>query len=219
MVFYFTGTGNSLYIARRIDKDAVSIPQVMRGQERTFTDEAIGVVSPVYGHEMPAMVKDGGRLAARRSLRCGSGFAGAAELALRFCRDCGKQPAYIHTLLMADNWLPAFDMEEEKQKDKNVEGQLAHILDDLKAQKHEISTVTDSDRAVHRQFLQSAGQMPADAWQHLIRVSSRCAGCGVCEKVCPSGSIHVENGRAVHVPGGCQTCLACVHACPEKPLD
>ena len=58
MVFYFTGTGNSLYIARRIDKDAVSIPQVMRGQERTFTDEAIGVVSPVYGHEMPAMVKD-----------------------------------------------------------------------------------------------------------------------------------------------------------------
>lgn len=33
MVFYFTGTGNSLYIARRIDKDAVSIPQVMRGRK------------------------------------------------------------------------------------------------------------------------------------------------------------------------------------------
>ena len=224
MVFYFTGTGNSLYIARRIDKDAVSIPQVMRGQERTFTDEAIGVVSPVYGHEMPAMVKDFIRQANFRTkylfliLTYGNRHGGEAELALRFCRDCGKQPAYIHTLLMADNWLPAFDMEEEKQKDKNVEGQLAHILDDLKAQKHEISTVTDSDRAVHRQFLQSAGQMPADAWQHLIRVSSRCAGCGVCEKVCPSGSIHVENGRAVHVPGGCQTCLACVHACPEKAI-
>lgn len=174
MVFYFTGTGNSLYIARRIDKDAVSIPQVMRGQERTFTNEAIGVVSPVYGHEMPAMVKDFIRQANFRTkylfliLTYGNRHGGAAELALRFCRDCGKQPVYIHTLLMADNWLPAFDMEEEKQKDKNVEGQLAHILDDLKAPKHEISTVTDSDRAVHRQFLQSAGQMPADAWQHLI---------------------------------------------------
>ena len=29
MVFYFTGTGNSLYIAQQLEPDPVSIPQVM----------------------------------------------------------------------------------------------------------------------------------------------------------------------------------------------
>lgn len=36
--------------------------------------------------------------------------------------------------------------------------------------------------------------------------------------VCPSASIHMENGRAVHVPGRCESCLACVHSCPQKAI-
>ncbi len=61
-------------------------------------------------------------------------------------------------------------------------------------------------------------QMPADAWQHLLKIGENCIGCGICEKVCPSGSIRVENGKAVHTPGNCQTCLACAHACPQKAI-
>ena len=60
--------------------------------------------------------------------------------------------------------------------------------------------------------------MPADAWQHLLKVTENCVGCGICEKVCPSGSIRVVSGKAVHTPGSCQTCLACVHACPQKAI-
>ena len=58
MVFYFTGTGNSLYIAKRIEKHPISIPQALREGSLNFTAERIGIVAPVYGHEVPAMVKD-----------------------------------------------------------------------------------------------------------------------------------------------------------------
>lgn len=54
--------------------------------------------------------------------------------------------------------------------------------------------------------------------QHLIRMTDACVGCGICTKVCPSDSIRLEKGRAVHIPGRCQTCLACVHACPYKAI-
>lgn len=56
------------------------------------------------------------------------------------------------------------------------------------------------------------------AGQHLIFIKDNCIGCGICEKVCPSGSIRIKNGKAVHAPGNCQTCLACAHACPQKAI-
>ena len=44
----------------------------------------------------------------------------------------GFEPDYINVVLMVDNWLPSFDMEEQKHMDKNVEGQMDKILGDLK---------------------------------------------------------------------------------------
>ena len=58
MVFYFTGTGNSLYAAKQLEPRPISIPQVMKRESLEFLADAIGVVAPVYGHEVPSMVKD-----------------------------------------------------------------------------------------------------------------------------------------------------------------
>ena len=56
MLFYFTGTGNSLYAAKAIEPDPISIPQVIHQAPLEFTADAIGIVAPVYGHEAPPMV-------------------------------------------------------------------------------------------------------------------------------------------------------------------
>ena len=53
MVFYFTGTGNSLYVAKQIEDNPISIPQVFRNNNLDFSADSIGVVAPVYGHEVP----------------------------------------------------------------------------------------------------------------------------------------------------------------------
>lgn len=58
MVFYFTGTGNSLYIANQIEKNPVSIPQAIHGERAVYSADSIGIAAPVYGYELPQMVKD-----------------------------------------------------------------------------------------------------------------------------------------------------------------
>ena len=224
MVFYFTGTGNSLYIARQIEDDPVSIPQVMHNESQEFSADSIGIVAPVYGHEVPQMVKDFMEKAIFHTnyfymiLTYGNRHGGAAELAKKLCDECGIAVNYINVIMMVDNWLPSFDMNEQLKMNKRIDERLAVILAELNGKTDMIPDVTDADRAAHQQFLAAMSHMPPDAWQHLLRVSDTCIGCGICEKVCPSASIHVMNGKAVHTLGHSQTCLACVHACPQKAI-
>lgn len=224
MLFYFTGTGNSLYIAKQIDKEPISIPQVIKQDNLEFTDDTIGIVAPIYGHEVPNMVKEFLKKAVFHTdyfymiLTYGNRHGGAAELAKKLCDEYGISVNYINVIVMVDNWLPGFDMNEQKKIDKKVEEHMVPILEDIAERKNQISTVTDEDRKAHQQFLERMSHMPADAWQHLLRITEKCVGCGICEKVCPSSSIRVVDGKAVHIPGNCQTCLACAHACPQKAI-
>lgn len=224
MIFYFTGTGNSLYIAKQIEKDPVSIPRIIHNENQTYAADSIGIVAPIYGHEVPHMVREFLQKATFKTdyfymlLTYGNRHGGAAELAQKLCREYGVSVNYINVILMVDNWLPSFDMNEQKAIDKRIPEQLAPILADLGAKKNAVSPVTDTDRAAHRQFLERMAKQPADAWQQLIRVTDACVGCGICESVCPSASIRMKNGRAEYTPGKCQTCLACAHACPRKAI-
>lgn len=149
MVFYFTGTGNSLYVAKQIEGNPISIPQVIHGEHLDFSADSIGIVAPVYGHEVPPMVRDFMKKAAFHTdyfymiLTYGNRHGGAAELAKKLCDECGIKVSYINVIMMVDNWLPSFDMEEQRKIDKKVDENLSVILEDLKAGKKMISTVTD----------------------------------------------------------------------------
>jgi predicted Fe-Mo cluster-binding NifX family protein/ferredoxin len=47
--------------------------------------------------------------------------------------------------------------------------------------------------------------------------SSKCAGCGICEDVCPVNAITIE-GQAVVNPDVCTGCAACVYECPNAAI-
>ena len=87
MLFYFTGTGNSLYAAKGIEPELQSIPQAIHREPLDFTADAIGIVCPVYGHEVPPMVREFLEKAQFHTdyfymvLTYGNRHGGAAELA------------------------------------------------------------------------------------------------------------------------------------------
>ena len=124
MIFFFTATGNSLYIAKQLDSELVSIAQAIH-KNTAYQAEKIGIVCPVYGHEMPQIVKDFLKKSRFETdylyliLTYGNRHGGAAELAQQFVESIGLHFDYINIILTKDNFLPAFDMNEQKQLDKN----------------------------------------------------------------------------------------------------
>jgi formate hydrogenlyase subunit 6/NADH:ubiquinone oxidoreductase subunit I len=230
MIFFFTGTGNSMYAAREIaraagDGEPVSIPHALRSGSLRFTDDTIGIVAPIYGHEMPAMVKDFIRRAEFDTgytylvLTYGNRHANAVELAKDVFDGAGKKADLIRTLLMVDNFLPGFDMSEQQAIDKDVDGQLRSIVSDVAARRRYIEKVTAADRAAHRSYMELVGGRPETVWAD-FDFTDACVGCGMCQKVCPAGCIHVdkERRRAVRDGENCQACMACVHVCPASAI-
>ena len=161
MVFYFTGTGNSLYVAKRLDEDLRSIPQAIHGEKQVYKAEKIGIVCPVYGHEMPGMVKDFLKKAVFQSeylfvvLTYGNIHGGAAELAEKELKASGKKADYINTILMVDNFLPGFDMKEQLalEPEKKVEEHIAELKRDVDARRHWIQPAAEEDRNWHQVYL------------------------------------------------------------------
>ena len=64
-------------------------------------------------------------------LTYGNRHGGAAELAMDYCESCGIHPSYINVLMMVDNWLPSFDMNEQKCIEKKVEEHLRVIKEEI----------------------------------------------------------------------------------------
>lgn len=110
-----------------------------------YEADKIGVVCPVYGHEVPPMVKDLLKNADFKTdyfymvLTYGDRHGGAAELAKKLCEECWIHPAYINVLIMVDNWLPSFDMEEQVKIGKKVGEHLAAIRKDIENRRRGIS--------------------------------------------------------------------------------
>ena len=155
MVFYFTATGNSLYAAKQFEEKPVSIAQAIHDEQPVYQAEKIGIVCPVFGHEVPSLVKEFLERSVFQTpyfymiLTYGNRHGGAAELAESMLGNIGIHASYINVLLMVDSFLPAFDMSEQIQIDKKVDEHIRKIQEDIKNDRQYIAPVTEKDRAAH----------------------------------------------------------------------
>ena len=162
LIFYFTGTGNCLYVARQLadeNTELLSIPQMMNQGRTDFEADDIGLVYPIYGHMPPYMVRQFLKKARLKAdytfavLTFGARKCNAVEILDGITRKAGWRFSYLSTLMMVDNWLPNFDMNEQVKMDKHIPENLAVIKDDINKQKHWMQPVSEEEREQHAGFI------------------------------------------------------------------
>lgn len=156
-VAYFSATGNSLVVARRLagGGDLVSIPQLMKGQGQVrLADDVVGLVFPIYMFRLPRIVE---RFLERATVEAGYVFMvgtygwdhyEAMPIAVDFATAQGVRVDYADCLKMVDNYLPEFDMEVEEARipGKRIDESLARIEGKVRRRVRELPAVEESMR-------------------------------------------------------------------------
>ena len=223
LVFYFTATGNSLFVARQFSDSPLSIPQELKKDNLVYEADEIGFVFPDYASSAPLIVRDFVSKAKFSApyiftvITYGNASANVCEWWEKFAREKGVANNYVKSILMVDNYLPVFDMNEQMKIDKHVDENLAAILEDLGSHKQDIEKADMgffNEEGLERL---RASHFPMTAQQLLELKPDRCVECMTCEKVCPHKNFRLGT-NGLEFSGSCEFCLACVHACPQKAL-
>lgn len=239
MIFYFSGTGNSLYAANSIaasqNDNLISVAQCMKNNQYTFSlseGEAVGFVIPVYFYGVPTIMIDFLQHLTIENYKpetytfliytCGGSIGNAKN---RFKNILKKHSFHLDsgfTIVMPDNYIILFNLlkPEEKRTEilKKAEPQIA------KAIRH----ISKRDRNV---YILEKGPIPRfmtfanypfykyGRSTKPFHATENCTGCGLCERICPCQMIHLQNKRPIWDAGKCTQCLACLHRCPEKAIQ
>ena len=223
MVFYFSATGNSLYVARNLDADTYSIPQEMKKNERRYKADRIGIVCPLFEVEVPDYVKDFIRSSVFDTdyfymvITYGMHHGGVAERTAAFLKNLGKQVDYINTIIMHDNAIIVFDMDEQRklESEKKVDEHIAALKADISAQKKMIQPTTTGEEKFYQGYVAMKKEKGPMYTFPLYKVTEACVGCGTCTRICPRGCIHLEDKRPVYNYSKCINCMACAQSCPK----
>lgn len=228
-IYYFTGTGNSLKIARDL-KEELENTKIIRicknnmGIKSDLKSHKIGFVFPVYFRGLPHMVKKFvGDLEINKNTyffavaNYGSSAALSFEQLDNILMDKGAKLSAVFGVPMPGNmWFMYYPhlkqdfidrTNAQKEKTINIAKEISNEavikMDDIKDR--------DSEKEMYKKF--QPDNIDKDFW-----TSSKCDGCGICARICPANNIKIIDGKPVW-QHQCEECLACIHWCPKQSIE
>lgn len=235
MILYFTGTGNSLYAARKIAEKTrdrmMDISQMVHKGEyhvELGENENLGFIFPVYFYGVPTIIRyfisymsvSGNENPYTYAvLTCGGSIGGAGVMLERvFEKNCYTLDR-VFTLLMPDNYVLMFNppTKEKAASILHISDQLIEdITDDILERKKEKITAGLGARALTRTAysLYIRGRKTKGFY-----AEDSCTGCGKCAANCPIRAIVIREGKPEWVKEQCVYCLRCINCCPEEAIQ
>ena len=238
MIFYFTGTGNSGYVASEIakanDDRIISISNLINEKgEFEFTlndDEIIGFIFPIYAWAPPKMVIDFIRKVKFNNYKnnyifsvatCGANIGNAINIIEKEFNKKGMKLESGFSLVMPNNYMIFGDVDSKEVERKKLE----------EAQ-NEINKINTIIKERQKNIFELEKGFAPSILSNLINPlfnkfgidianfysTEDCISCGLCERVCNSNTITLVGGKP-NWNGQCCQCLACINYCPKKAIQ
>ena len=230
-IYYFTGTGNSLYIAKKLGKriddlKIISIPKIIK-QNTIEPSEVIGIVSPIYMYNIPLIVVDFIKKIKQPDylfiIFAGGGeLGGCIKTTKKLCDSQNIGISSVFSIKMPSNYTPYGSTPEDKQREyfNNANDKIEEIAKIIISREKYIEKSRTSfiRTNIHPGLLYKLGYKYISAMAKSYIVDENCNGCTICQKVCPVDNIKIIDERPVW-NSHCQQCYACLQWCPQEAIQ
>lgn len=237
MIFYFSGTGNSKYIAKKLkefdDDKLISMSEEMIKGDNNYEyclkeSEKIAIVYPIYAWAPPKPVLDFiKRLKLNNYNRnyiyavatCGENIGEAMNVLSKALEKNNYKLNSGFSIAMPNSYVIIGDIDSEEIQEKKIREANKKIKEIKEIVQNE-SNVFQIEKGPFPKVLTKVVTPVFNKFAinpRKFNVSDKCISCKKCEKVCTTGNIKVD-GKPVWGDNCCQ-CLACLHYCPTRAID
>ncbi len=233
MVLYFTGTGNSRYvaeqIAKKLDDELVSVNDIIKCDEVAECDseKPYVFVAPIHGWRIPDFLgKFFSKSTFNGSMRfyiiatCAETSGNAYEYLNKVAIVNNVKIKGYAEVIMPNNYVMLYDVPTLDEVEKDIKARHATIDRIIDYIKNDEEFVINDKKSLKNNLLSSVGYNVF----HKFIVSSKglhtdenCDLCGNCVVYCPFNNIKVDS--KVKWGSKCVHCCSCISQCPKKAIQ
>jgi ferredoxin len=231
-IFYYTGTGNSLWVARKVaealgETALLSIPEYRDGNKIIKVD-TVGLVFPVYIWGVPAPVirfvhtmkiPPGGYIFA---IAVNGGQVSNTLVQLKGIMACNRLNLSAgFQIRMPANYIPWGGPGPGEEQQKRFDLAQKKVMRIAESIKRKATLPVEKGplwqriifTAIYKMSFPQVPKMDRKFWW-----DDKCNSCEICSQVCPCGNITFPEGRPVW-NHRCEQCFACLQWCPQEAIQ
>lgn len=233
MVIYFSGTGNSAYVAKKvaglIGDEALDLFERIRSRDYSplKSDKPFIVCAPTYSWQIPHILREylektplEGNEKIYFLMTCGDDIGNAEKYLKKLCGKIGKEYMGCAYFRMPENYIAMFTAPNDEQAARIIAKQTGRI--------EAAAKIIASTKSLDAVKVDLVGKLKSGvvntAFYALcvsakkFRTTEKCISCGKCEKVCPLANITMADGKP-QWGKNCTHCMACICKCPAEAIE
>lgn len=233
MILYYSGTGNSKYVADKIasclNDKSLNLFERIRNKDYSeiYSEKAFVVVCPTYGWQIPHLLRDyflniklSGSEKIYFVMTCGEDIGNAGKYIMNLCDKIKLNYMGCAEIVMPENYIALFNAPETNEAiliihkaENSIQSIVSDISNNKQLNNKKISLIDKGKSCIINPLFYTFVVKDKK-----FTVNESCISCGKCAEHCIMNNISMKDKKP-HWNHNCTHCMSCICGCPVSAIE